>query len=218
MTWRDFFDRAADTHGASPRTSRYADLRSFAFHRDAILAWIGPMERQRILDAGCGGGAVVEPLIARNDVYGVDFSGHSLVFAKARGVWSVCADLEALPLAAGRFDLVLCIGVLQHVRVIEPTIRSLADALRPGGTLVVMTINGESLVHRALARARTGTASLQRHTVADVAATFARCDIAAGDRLHLYYPLRLSTTSAASTWSARHLSTSFAIRGVRCGT
>ena len=217
MSWRDVFDRAADAHGASPRTSCYVDLRSFEFHRDAILAWLGTVDGQRILDAGCGVGAFVEPLVARNTVYGVDFSGRSLPFARERGLLAVCADLEALPLAADSFDVVLCISVVQILRDPEPALRNLARALRPGGTLVVAAVNGESLVHNALARLRRRAAPLQLHSIAHVSATLARCGIVPEDRLHLYYPLRVSTRPGRVTWSARRLSTSFVVRGRKEG-
>jgi SAM-dependent methyltransferase len=213
MSWRDYFDRAAQIDGASPRTSRYVDLRSFEFQRAAILDWLGPVGHQRVLDAGCGVGAFAEPLIASNDVCGVDFSERSLAHARARGLLAACADVEALPLASSSFDVVLCVAVLQLLPELDPTIRELVRVLRPGGTLVVGTLNGESPLHHALARLRPGVAPLHLHSTTDVTNALARCGIVSVDRLHMYYPLRVSTRATGATWRARWLSTSFALRG-----
>src|SRR5512137_2375110 len=84
----------------------------------------------RVLDIGCGSGrhATAAYRLPRARVVGVDLAFPELVAAKGRlelhdrlgehggGQWGVCqADGLHLPFAAGRFDLVVCSEVLEHV-------------------------------------------------------------------------------------------------------
>src|SRR4029079_2506171 len=50
----------------------------------------------------------------------------------------VCqADLRNLPVADHSFDLVICIGVIQHTPSPEQTIAALAKYVKPGGRLII---------------------------------------------------------------------------------
>jgi 2-polyprenyl-3-methyl-5-hydroxy-6-metoxy-1,4-benzoquinol methylase len=84
----------------------------------------------RVLDIGCGSGrhASAAYRLPRARVVGVDLAFPELVAAKGRlelhdrlgehggGQWGVCqADGLHLPFGAGRFDLVVCSEVLEHV-------------------------------------------------------------------------------------------------------
>ena len=53
----------------------------------------------------------------------------------------VVGRAEALPFAAGRFDVVVCVDVLEHVDRPEAVIAEIARVLAPGGTLCFDTIN-----------------------------------------------------------------------------
>jgi methyltransferase-like protein 27 len=95
-----------------------------------------------VLDAGCGTGLVGAALRAgghRGGIVGADLSERSLVVARARGVYHevVAADLHAtLPFDAGRFDAVVCVGVLTYVPDTEAIWREFARVVRPGGWVV----------------------------------------------------------------------------------
>ena len=102
----------------------------------------------RALDVGCGGGLMAEE-VARMGfaVTGVDpaeaaidvaadharRSGLSIVYQVAAG--------EALPFDDGRFDLVYCCDVLEHVVDLPSVIEESARVLRPGGLYFFDTIN-----------------------------------------------------------------------------
>ena len=97
-----------------------------------------------LLDVGCGRGAVAALLSDRfREVHGVDGDAEALQAAAARGVRVERVDLDAaaLPYEDGRFDAVLCLEVVEHVRDPSALARELARVLRRGGRLYVSTPN-----------------------------------------------------------------------------
>src|SRR4051794_30529062 len=69
----------------------------------------------RILDVGCGTGGMLAHLRAHAATVGVDRSVQALRHSRGRGVGAVaCADMDRLPFAAGRFDLVMMLDVIEH--------------------------------------------------------------------------------------------------------
>jgi SAM-dependent methyltransferase len=100
----------------------------------------GPLGERRlvILDAGCGAGLLLEELATRGVVYGADPDVRAVSAAHARGVAEVVrAGVEALPFDDGRFDLVTCLDVLEHVRDDGAALRELRRVARDGGRLLV---------------------------------------------------------------------------------
>lgn len=97
---------------------------------------------KRVLDVGCGAGRFMD-VAARlgADVVGVDASGAvdaALAnLAGERGVDLVQADVYALPFARGTFDLVYCIGVIQHTPHPLAAVAALPPMARPGGEVAV---------------------------------------------------------------------------------
>jgi 2-polyprenyl-3-methyl-5-hydroxy-6-metoxy-1,4-benzoquinol methylase len=122
--------------------------------RRALAPWLRPAARTwslsqplTALDVGCGVGRWSLELARRGyGVTGVDLSAHMVERARSRSA-AVAADCEyavadasALHLAR-RFDLILCVTVLQHILYPEAAlqaIRRLAAHLAPGGTLVLL--------------------------------------------------------------------------------
>lgn len=108
------------------------------------------LERQTILDIGCGLGMYVRAFHRFSpDVYGVDIDGEKLVEA-GRDLPNLCVALaEALPYPDGTFDLVLSHEVIEHV---SDDLQAVAEAVRllrspdpgsgrPGGRLVIFAPN-----------------------------------------------------------------------------
>ena len=96
----------------------------------------------RVLEAGCGAGRFTELLVrAGAMVHSIDLS--DAVDANRRNIgeranYTVAqADLRALPFPPGSFDVVLCLGVLQHTPSPEESIAALWRMVAPGGRLVV---------------------------------------------------------------------------------
>ena len=97
----------------------------------------------RVLEAGCGAGRFTELLVrAGAFVHSVDLSA-AAVDTNRRNIgapdnYAVAqADIRALPFPAGAFDLVLCLGVLQHTPSPEQSLGALWRMVAPGGLLVV---------------------------------------------------------------------------------
>src|SRR3954468_17183723 len=106
------------------------------------------LEGLRVLDVGCGGGLLAEPLARLGClVTGIDPSRRSLEVADAHARGSgldigyVHGVAEALPADDDTFDAVVCCDVLEHVTDLRAAIREAARVLRPGGIYVYDTIN-----------------------------------------------------------------------------
>lgn len=142
-------------------TGKFAPLHKFnpvrlGFLREQALAHFGredtgrqPLAGLRILDVGCGGGLVSEPLARLGaHVTGVDAGlaniKAAMVHAEAHDV-SVdyrVGTIEGLIAAGGeKFDLVLALEVVEHVPDAARFLADCAAMLRPGGLMAVATIN-----------------------------------------------------------------------------
>jgi 2-polyprenyl-6-hydroxyphenyl methylase/3-demethylubiquinone-9 3-methyltransferase len=101
------------------------------------------------LDVGCGGGILSESMArAGARVLGIDLATQVLEVAKLHaleaGVQLEYAALAAEELARqrpGAFDLVTCMELLEHVPDPAATMAALAAAVKPGGTVIVSTLN-----------------------------------------------------------------------------
>lgn len=102
-----------------------------------VVAWLAPKPGERILDVGCGDGALTQKLADSGaHVVGIDPSASLLAAAKARGLDAREADVRDLPFDA-EFDAIFSNAVLHWVREPEKAARSMRKALKPGGRLAV---------------------------------------------------------------------------------
>ncbi|MCD7110685.1 bifunctional 2-polyprenyl-6-hydroxyphenol methylase/3-demethylubiquinol 3-O-methyltransferase UbiG [Rhizobium sp. DKSPLA3] len=122
-------NRAAETFGRDPKAPR-------------------PLEGLRLLDIGCGGGLLSEPMARMGaDVVGADASEKNIRIAQTHAAGSgVSVDYravtaEALAEAGETFDIVLNMEVVEHVSDVEFFLSTCASMVRPGGMMVVATIN-----------------------------------------------------------------------------
>jgi 2-polyprenyl-6-hydroxyphenyl methylase/3-demethylubiquinone-9 3-methyltransferase len=99
-----------------------------------------------LVDAGCGGG-LLAPHVRRLGYrhVGVDVRRTGLEQSAARGVTPVGGDVSALPLATGCADVVVAGEILEHVTDLPGTVAELCRVLRPGGLLVLDTVNNTAL-------------------------------------------------------------------------
>ncbi len=116
------------------------------FSRNARSA--KPLEGLRVLDIGCGGGLLSEPVARMGaDVVGADPSekniGIASTHARASGVAVDyrAVTAEQLAEAGETFDIVLNMEVVEHVADVELFMNTCAGMVRPGGLMFVATIN-----------------------------------------------------------------------------
>ena len=90
---------------------------------------------ERILDLGCGDGALTEKIAARARVTAVDASPEQVAAARARGLDAAVADGARLDFAAA-FDAVFSNAALHWMRDPDAVIAGVWRALKPGGRFV----------------------------------------------------------------------------------
>ncbi|MCB1625852.1 MAG: methyltransferase domain-containing protein [Pseudomonadales bacterium] len=110
-----------------------------------LLASLGPLANQRIIELGCGAAAMVRKLLTRfpdSEVTGVEVDerqhAKSLAAPQAR-LQFVAGVAQAIPSADAEFDLALMLKSLHHVPS-ESMTQALTEAariLRPGGHLYI---------------------------------------------------------------------------------
>jgi 2-polyprenyl-6-hydroxyphenyl methylase/3-demethylubiquinone-9 3-methyltransferase len=104
-----------------------------------------PLEGKTALDVGCGAGLLAEPLARLGaTVTGIDASPEVIAVARthasAAGL-DVDYRVSAVEDLEGRFDLVTCMEVIEHVADPALFVNALAQRLSPGGLLVMSTPN-----------------------------------------------------------------------------
>jgi SAM-dependent methyltransferase len=117
-----------------------------AFSRDRLTRCLGGsldvIDGKSVLEVGCGAGRFTEVMLeAGARVFACDLS--EAVEANYENClhwpdYFVCqADLRQLPVRPNSFDVVVCLGVIQHTPSPEETIKTLAQHVRPGGLLAI---------------------------------------------------------------------------------
>jgi len=117
------------------------------------LDWIDRMAQglsgKRVVDVGCGGGILTEAMAARGAVaLGIDLGEKALGVAQLHKLESGAiveyrrVSAEALAIEApASFDVVTCMELLEHVPAPGDIVAACAKLAKPGGVVVVSTIN-----------------------------------------------------------------------------
>ncbi len=108
-----------------------------------------PFEGLKLLDIGCGGGLLSEPMARLGaTVTGVDASAANIktasVHAREQELaidYRHGAAEDLLPQEAGGYDVILNMEVIEHTADPAQFLHACADLLRPGGLMIVATIN-----------------------------------------------------------------------------
>ncbi|MBS7545441.1 bifunctional 2-polyprenyl-6-hydroxyphenol methylase/3-demethylubiquinol 3-O-methyltransferase UbiG [Ancylobacter oerskovii] len=126
-----------------------------AWLREKIVAHFGrdpramrPLEGLRLLDIGCGGGLLCEPLARMGaSVVGIDPAEKNVRVASLHAEQSGApveyraTTAEALAEAGERFDVVLAMEVVEHVADVGLFVNSAASMVKPGGLMAAATLN-----------------------------------------------------------------------------
>ena len=143
-----------DERGPMAMLHKFNPVR-LAYIRDQVATHFGRNPRRigclsdlRILDIGCGGGILSEPLARLGaQVVGADPSESNIEVArKHAGLVDLRIDYRAVTAEAladknERFDVVLALEVVEHVADVDLFVRRCAEMVRPNGLLIAATIN-----------------------------------------------------------------------------
>jgi 2-polyprenyl-6-hydroxyphenyl methylase/3-demethylubiquinone-9 3-methyltransferase len=146
-TWWDSRGPMATLHKFNPvRLGYIRDQAAARFGRDAKN--IGCLKGLRMLDIGCGGGILSEPLARLGaDMVGADPADENIAVAAAHAADNdVAVDYrattaEALAEAGEQFDVVLAMEVVEHVVDVDEFIATCASMVKPGGLMIAATLN-----------------------------------------------------------------------------
>ena len=145
--WWDPRGKMAALHKLNPvRLAYIRDAACRRFGRDAKR--LDCLNGLRILDIGCGGGILSEPLARLGaGVTGADPAEANIAAAKRHAAQAGLAvdyratTAEALSDAGERFDVVLAMEVVEHVADLKLFVARCAEMVRPGGLMIAATIN-----------------------------------------------------------------------------
>lgn len=155
-----------DTGGEFGQLHKLNPVR-IGFIRDHVLAHFGrdgattaPFAGLRMVDLGCGGGLLTEPMARLGArVLGIDAEEGAIGVARAHAqslgldIEYRCALPEALAAEGRTFDVVLAMEVIEHVADIDRFVGACAQLMAPGGAMVLSTLNRTL---KALALAKIG--------------------------------------------------------------
>lgn len=118
-------------------------------HRLGFIDEIAQIKGKTVLDVGCGGGILGESMTARGaHTTGIDLSDGVLQAAQnyARSIGSSTRYLKVAVEALarqepGRYDVVTCMEMLEHVPDPASIVRSIGQLVKPGGDVFISTLN-----------------------------------------------------------------------------
>ncbi|MEC4594359.1 MULTISPECIES: bifunctional 2-polyprenyl-6-hydroxyphenol methylase/3-demethylubiquinol 3-O-methyltransferase UbiG [Nitrospirillum] len=145
--WWDEAGKFRPLHKLNPVRLEYLRDRICAhFGRDPLAPQ--PLRGLRLVDIGCGGGLLSEPLARMGaDVVGIDAAERNVKTAATHAMETATAvdyrhtTAEALVAAGEKFDAVLSLEVVEHVADVPLFLDSLAALMKPEGLLVMATLN-----------------------------------------------------------------------------
>jgi len=145
--WWDPRGKMAVLHKFNPvRLAYIRDAACKRFGRDGKR--LDSLKGLRILDIGCGGGILCEPLARLGaSVVGADPAERNIAAAKVHAEQGGLAidyrvtTAETLADAGERFDIVLAMEVVEHVADVKLFVARCAEMVQPGGLMIAATIN-----------------------------------------------------------------------------
>jgi 2-polyprenyl-6-hydroxyphenyl methylase/3-demethylubiquinone-9 3-methyltransferase len=155
--WWDPAGKFAPLHKFNPvRLAFIRDQAAARFRREARS--LRPFEGLSLLDIGCGGGLLSEPMARLGfAVTGADASERNIITARIHAAQSGlpvnyrAVSAEALAAEGRTFDVVLNMEVVEHVADVRAFLLACTQLVKPGGITLVATLN-KTLKSLALAK------------------------------------------------------------------
>lgn len=140
--WWDEGGKFKPLHRLNPTRIGYIKEQITGHFKDGI-------ENKSLLDIGCGGGLVAEPMARLGaNVTGIDAGEKNIeaakIHAKRSGLdinyqYTTAEDLAGNN--AGKYDIVLALEIIEHVADIPGFVKMCTKLLKPGGLIIFSTIN-----------------------------------------------------------------------------
>jgi 2-polyprenyl-6-hydroxyphenyl methylase/3-demethylubiquinone-9 3-methyltransferase len=151
-TWWNDAGPMRPLHEMAPvRVGFVRDRAAAAFGREAARragAAEPPFSGLSLLDIGCGGGLMAEPMARLGfRVTAIDAAANNIAAARRHAAQSGLAidyrneAVEAVAARGARFDVVLALEVVEHVADLDAFLAAAAATVKPGGLLVLSTLN-----------------------------------------------------------------------------
>jgi ubiquinone/menaquinone biosynthesis C-methylase UbiE len=125
---------------------------SHLMHKKMKLVLNHVRQGRSLIDIGCGTGEFIVQLRERfNTLVGIDVNSYAIEFTakrvgKDRNILLECGELESLHFPAERFEICLCLDVLEHVKDLFPLLEEIHRILRPGGEIIVTVPNWYDII------------------------------------------------------------------------
>jgi 2-polyprenyl-6-hydroxyphenyl methylase/3-demethylubiquinone-9 3-methyltransferase len=145
--WWDPNGKFAPLHRLNPLRIGYIRDRAAAhWKRDPLSG--APLQGRSLLDIGCGGGLLSEPMARLGGhVTGVDAAARNVTVAALHAEKQGLAidyrqgTAEALAQSGAQFDIVVALEIVEHVADVELFLKSCGRMVKPGGLLFLSTLN-----------------------------------------------------------------------------
>jgi SAM-dependent methyltransferase len=146
----EIYSAVEDPLYIAERTGR---ILTFEHHLKPMLRFTGPPDGRKLLDVGAYTGVFVEIAAQHGwDAWGVEPSAWAVAQACDQGLQMISGTLEDAGLEETSFDVVTMWDVIEHVTSPAATLTAAWRVLKPGGYLVVHTMDLNSLFARLMGR------------------------------------------------------------------
>jgi SAM-dependent methyltransferase len=151
---------------APPDHSKHQPVRAFydeVYYRDTTTTTVPPAhainlarrlgirDGDRVLDVGCGTGVWLTAVSRSGGLpHGIDISANALTACRAAlpNADLHCAPAEALPWPDDTFDLVTCLGSLEHFLEPLAALKDMVRATKDGGRILILVPNADFLTRK----------------------------------------------------------------------